>query len=194
MNDAFAGIRRRGYRTLLGDQRRCFVGSMRPVSRSNRRVRPGQTHRHQPLRAPLRYNRQVYDQEFVQRVRRHLPASLVPIVARYGSAFSKREQYLKPRSTQSAPWVLAEVARASLVYGTDFNRKPATDNDLLSCCAAYQSLAEQRSRSSTWPPETSCGQDNRKPRAAPAFQTAITDGLVSTRCPAVPSLRGTRTL
>lgn len=116
---------------------------MWPVSRSNRRVRLGQARQYQPLRSPLRYGRRVDDQEFVQRVRRHVPASLVPIVARYGAAFSEQEQYFKRHSAQYAPWVLAEVARASLVYGTDFNRKPATDDDLLSCCAAYQSLPDR---------------------------------------------------
>lgn len=276
---------------------------MRPCRVRTDASHPGQTHRHQPLRAPLRYDRKIHDQEFVQRVRRHLPASLVPIVARYGAAFAERERYLKPRSTQYAPWVLAEVARASLIYGTDFNRKPATDNDLLSCCAAYQSLADRELErredgavgnfflrmageqltfqqsvlndlartaalleqttprktlrtvspgwserllgcklteyvgtaillytgalrnagtfdlawltqpqfeevtreipadvlrpvieSSTWRAETSCARYNRRPRVVPAFQTAITDGLASTHCPAVPSLPDSRTL
>ena len=45
-------------------------------------------------------------------------------------------------SSLYAPWVLAEVARASLIYGTDFNRKPATDKDLRDCCAAYQALRD----------------------------------------------------
>jgi hypothetical protein len=67
---------------------------------------------------------------------------MVPLVARYGAAFADRTEYLKADSAVFAPWVLAEVARASLVYGTEFNRKPATDDDLLSCCAAYQALRD----------------------------------------------------
>jgi hypothetical protein len=45
-----------------------------------------------------------------------------------------------------APWVLGEVARASLVYGTEFNRTRATDDDLLSCCAACQALRDPELR------------------------------------------------
>jgi hypothetical protein len=88
----------------------------------------------------------VWDLEFVQRVRRHTPASLVEFVARYGAAFADREKYLNRASSLYAPWVLAEVARTSLIYGTDFNRKPAADDDLVSCCAAYQALTDPELR------------------------------------------------
>jgi hypothetical protein len=84
----------------------------------------------------------VRDAEFVQRVRRHAPSSLVPLVARYGAAFADRKAYLKADSAVFAPWVLAEVARVSLLYGTEFNRTPAAEDDLLSCCAAYQALRD----------------------------------------------------
>jgi hypothetical protein len=94
------------------------------------------------LRAPYLYNRLVSDLEFVQRVRRHIPASLVPLVARYGAAYADEDKYKNARSALYAPWVLAEVARASLIYGTDFNRKPVTDSDLKACCAAYQALRD----------------------------------------------------
>jgi hypothetical protein len=67
---------------------------------------------------------------------------MVPLVARYGAAFADRKAYLKADSAVFAPWVLAEVARVSLIYGTEFNRKPAADDDLLSCCAAYQALRD----------------------------------------------------
>jgi hypothetical protein len=67
---------------------------------------------------------------------------MVPLVARYGAAFADRTAYLRADSAVFAPWVLAEVARASLIYGTEFNRTQATDNDLLSCCAAYQALGD----------------------------------------------------
>jgi hypothetical protein len=84
----------------------------------------------------------VRDEEFVQRVRRHAPSSLVPLVARYGAAFTDGNSYLKPEAAVFAPWVLAEVARVSLLYGTEFNRKAATPDDLLSCCVAYQALRD----------------------------------------------------
>jgi hypothetical protein len=94
------------------------------------------------MRAPYRYNRSVRDDEFVQRVRRHTPSSLIPLVARYGAAFADEKAYRNAKSAVYAPWALGEVARASLVYGTEFNRTQATDDDLLSCCAAYQALRD----------------------------------------------------
>lgn len=110
---------------------------------ASKRRRHGQPPRRpSQLRAPYRYNRPVRDLEFVQRVRRHTPASLVPLVARYGAAFADKEHYLHRDRALFAPWVLAEVARARLVYGTDFNRTIATEDDLRSCCAAYLALSD----------------------------------------------------
>jgi hypothetical protein len=84
----------------------------------------------------------VKDVEFVQRVRQHAPSSLLPLVARYGAAFVDRASYQHPRMAVYAPWVLAEVARVSLIRGTEFRSKPATDDDLLDCCAAYQAIPD----------------------------------------------------
>ena len=94
------------------------------------------------MRPPYRYNRPVKDVEFVQRVRRHAPSSLLTVVARYGAEFVEPEKYRHPRTAVYAPWVLADVARVSLVRGTEFRSKPATDSDFLSCCAAYQALSD----------------------------------------------------
>jgi hypothetical protein len=80
--------------------------------------------------------------EFVQRVRQHAPSSLLPVVAQYGAEFADPEKYRHPNTAVYAPWVLADVARVSLVRGTEFRSKPATDNDFLSCCAAYQALSD----------------------------------------------------
>lgn len=82
------------------------------------------------------------DREFVQRVRQHAPSSLLPVVARYGAEFADPKKYQNPDTAIYAPWVLAEVARVSLVYGNEFRSKPATDNDLRACCAAYQALSD----------------------------------------------------
>lgn len=82
------------------------------------------------------------DEEFVQRIRQHAPSSLLPVVARYGAEFAEPKKYRNPRTAVYAPWVLAEVARVSLVRGTEFRSKPATDKDLLACCAAYQALSD----------------------------------------------------
>ena len=46
----------------------------------------------------------------------------MPLVARYGAAYADDAKYMNATSALYAPWVLAEVARASLIYGTDFNR------------------------------------------------------------------------
>lgn len=98
-----------------------------------------------PLVAPSGrrpYNQPIRDAEFVQRVRRYTPSSLVPLVARYGAAFNDKEQYRQPTATQYAPWVLAEVARVSLVFGTEFNRVAADDGDLWECCRAYLAITD----------------------------------------------------
>lgn len=104
--------------------------------------RAGIPRRPPPLRPPYRYNRPVKDVEFVQRVRQHAPSSLLPVVARCGAEFADPEKYQTSRTAVYAPWVLAEIARVSLVRGTEFRSKPTTDSDLLSCCAAYQALSD----------------------------------------------------
>lgn len=111
-------------------------------SRKRQSNRSSAPRRAPALRPPYRYNRPVSDVEFVQRVRRHTPSSLLPLVARYGAAYADRETYEHPKTAVYAPWVLAEVARVSLVRGTEFYRQPATDRDLLDCCAAYQALRD----------------------------------------------------
>jgi hypothetical protein len=63
-------------------------------------------------------------------------------VARYGAEYADPEKYQTARTAVYAPWVLADVARVSLVRGTEFRSKPATDDDLVSCCAAYQALSD----------------------------------------------------
>ena len=83
--------------------------------------------------------------EFVQRVRQHAPSSLLPAVARYGAVFADPQSYRNPRTAVYAPWVLADIARVSLTCGTEFRGKPVTDSDFLSCCAAYQALADPSS-------------------------------------------------
>jgi hypothetical protein len=113
------------------------------MSSQNRHANRGGVPRRPPaLRAPYRYNRPVKDVEFVQRVRQHAPSSLLPLVARYGAEFADRATYQNSRTSVYAPWVLAEVARVSLIRGTEFRSKPAIDSDLLSCCAAYQALSD----------------------------------------------------
>lgn len=111
-------------------------------SRKRQSNRSGAPRRAPALRPPYRYNRPVKDVEFVQRVRRHTPSSLLPLVAQYGAAYADRKAYEHPDTAVYAPWVLSEVARVSLVRGTEFQRRPATDRDLLDCCAAYDAIRD----------------------------------------------------
>jgi hypothetical protein len=91
-------------------------------------------------RATRRYDRPVGDREFVARVRRHTPASFVPLVAELGAAHSDRSMWMKPMGI--TPWALAELARVSLVLGTDFNRSAATLSDVIDCVNAYKQLTD----------------------------------------------------
>lgn len=99
--------------------------------------------------APMRYDRVVKDDEFRQRVRAHTPSSLLPLVAAAGAEWDGRmtEMFNWPgfrrgKVQKYTPWALAEVARTSLVFGTELNRKPATDDDLLDMLCAYSSLTD----------------------------------------------------
>ena len=48
-----------------------------------------------------------------------------------------------------APWALAEIARVSLVHGTEFGRKPATVADLNDCANAFMNLDDRDLRRHT---------------------------------------------
>lgn len=91
-------------------------------------------------RAPYRFNRRVDDREYVNRIRRHTPSSLVPLVAQVGAHFADRAQWLAPRAPR--PWALADIARVALELGTEFNRSPATVADVLECAAAYDAITD----------------------------------------------------
>src|ERR1700716_217398 len=93
-------------------------------------------------RAAYRYPRTVSDREFIQRVRRHTPSSLPPLIAAAAAANWEPSKYRRHGRTHLAPWGLAEIARVSLIHGTAFNRTAATEDDLLSCLAAYQAATD----------------------------------------------------
>jgi hypothetical protein len=59
-------------------------------------------------------------------------------VAALGAEYGDRLQWFPPRGVP--PWLLAEVARVSLVLGTEFNRSPATRADVIDCANAYLQL------------------------------------------------------
>jgi hypothetical protein len=97
----------------------------------------------------MRYDRLVRDDEFRQRVRAHTPSSLLPLVAAAGAHWDGRMTEMihwpgpkRGEVQKYMPWALAEVARTSLVFGTELHRKPVTDDDLLDMLCAYSSLAD----------------------------------------------------
>ncbi len=92
------------------------------------------------MRAPHRYDRIVSDQEFVARVRRHTPSSLVPLIAAHAAKETEPERWLHKHGTP--PWVYAEIARVSLIFGTEKHRSSATVDDLDACIAACRGLGD----------------------------------------------------
>lgn len=91
------------------------------------------------------YDRLVTEDEYRQRIRRHRPSSLLPLIAaaaaRYGTP--KRPQpWLESPFLKYTPWALADAARVCLAYGTEHQRSEATERDLLEILAAYSSLKE----------------------------------------------------
>jgi hypothetical protein len=91
------------------------------------------------------YDRLVTEGEYHQRVRRHRPSSLLPLIAaaaaRYGSP-ERPQSWLESPSMKYTPWALADAARVCLAYGTEHLRSEATERDLLAILAAYSSLKE----------------------------------------------------
>jgi hypothetical protein len=90
------------------------------------------------------YDRNVGDDEYIARVRRHAPSSLLPVIAEAGAQYWVPGSWLDGDYRKLTPWALADIARVSLVSGNE-HRKPATRRDLLECAAAYSALVELRS-------------------------------------------------
>lgn len=70
----------------------------------------------------------------------------MPLVARAGAANAQRSDWL---GKGIPPWALAEIARVSLLRGTEFNRAPATEADLIDCANAYLNLDDRNLRRHT---------------------------------------------
>ncbi len=87
------------------------------------------------------YDRLVTDQEFRQRVRRHRPSSLLPLVAQVGAQHPTPAQWLASPYRKFVPWALAEIARVSLQFGNEY-RAAAVEHDVLECCAAYTAMGD----------------------------------------------------
>lgn len=71
------------------------------------------------------------------------------MVANFGAQYNEKERFTRKDAHQFAPWVLAEVAHVSLVYGTEHFRSPATIKDLWECCRACQALSDPQLEKAT---------------------------------------------
>lgn len=92
------------------------------------------------------YDRLVSDHEYVQRVRRHRPSALLPVVAA-ASARWKDSSYWNSPYMKYTPWALAETARVSLAYGNEHRGDGScTEEDLLRILAAYSQLTDMMIR------------------------------------------------
>jgi hypothetical protein len=90
------------------------------------------------------YARDVRDDEYVARVRRHAPSSLLPLIAEAGARYSEPGSWHGSPYRKLTPWALADIARVSLVSGNE-HRKSASHRDLLECAAAYSAAVELKS-------------------------------------------------
>jgi hypothetical protein len=90
---------------------------------------------------PDLYARPVKDDEYIGRVRRHKPSSLLPLIAAEGARYCESQSWLSSPYKKLTPWALADIARVSLASGNE-HRKDATPRDVLECAAAYVALAD----------------------------------------------------
>lgn len=88
---------------------------------------------------PNTYKDSISDAEYVARVRKYAPSSLMPLLAAAAAEYSAPGSWQKSPWMKFTPWTLADVARVSLVSGNEY-RSPATPDDLLRCCAAYAAV------------------------------------------------------
>ena len=86
-------------------------------------------------------DRQLRDSDFVARVRRHKPSSLVPLIAQVGAEYWQKNSWLDSPYKKFTPWALADIARVSLVQGNE-HRQDATISDLLWCANDYVATAD----------------------------------------------------
>ncbi|MEY2227921.1 hypothetical protein [Streptomyces sp. BF23-19] len=80
----------------------------------------------------------VSDREYLQRVRRHPPSSLLRLIARVSSQMPTKIDW--PTNPNYRPWALADAAMVSLVRSNEHRRRPASDEDLVEILAQYLAL------------------------------------------------------
>ena len=79
----------------------------------------------------------ISDHEYRQRVRQYRPSSLLPLIAATAARYWEQKEWLNSPFRKYTPWALADAARVSLGYGTEFNRAEASEQDLLQILNAY---------------------------------------------------------
>jgi hypothetical protein len=86
-------------------------------------------------------DQQITDEEYIARVLRYRPSSLVPWIAEVGAQYADIGSWLDGDYMRFTPWALADIARISLVLGSEFLRDAARD-DLLWCADGYRNLLD----------------------------------------------------
>lgn len=76
--------------------------------------------------------------DFVQRVRRHRPSELLPVLATTAISLFDPEAWTADRVR--FPWAIAAAAKASIVASNEHRRPGATGRDVLQICALYNAL------------------------------------------------------
>ena len=88
------------------------------------------------------YERLIPDTDFIQKVRRYRPSSLLPLIADAGAQYWEKNSCLASPDKKLTPWALADnIARVSLVMGNEY-RQDATPRDLRECAAAYVAIED----------------------------------------------------
>ena len=78
--------------------------------------------------------------EFQQRVRRHRPSDLLPLIARTSIATHRPDVFLKDRLI--LPWGLAAAAKESIRAGNEHRPEGVTSDDIQEICASFNSLRD----------------------------------------------------
>lgn len=90
--------------------------------------------------SPSMWPNPVKDSQYIQRIRKYKPSSLLPLVAKTAVQYVTKEQWIASPFRVYMPWALADVARVAITRGTEFNRAAATEVDLLAILGAYSEL------------------------------------------------------
>lgn len=85
----------------------------------------------------------VTDREYIKRIRRHAPSSLLPLIAATAAEFWEEGSWFRDRHRTYTPWALADAARVSILYGNEYGSEPATEDDLLQIIAAYDAFEDK---------------------------------------------------